>query len=241
MNQRDNRLRIAVVGDLHMHEDHAGRFKDIFLRMAAEAEVLLLCGDLTNTGLLEEARHLARDLEEINKPVLAVLGNHDHENGTVEELKKTLKEAGVIFLDEEQPVINNVGFAGVKGFGGGFGSYMLGSFGEEAIKKFVAESLGEAMKLENQLQSLRAERIVVAMHYLPVLETAKGEPPEIYPFLGSSRFMETIDRFRIAAVFHGHAHRGAFEGKTPKGTPVYNTCLELLQKKQNRDFLVVEI
>jgi Icc-related predicted phosphoesterase len=130
----------------------------------------------------------------------------------------------VRLLDGQCCEVDGVAFIGVKGFAGGFGRRMLGSFGEPAIKTFVAEAVNEAMRLENALREVRNERAVVLLHYAPIAETAEGEPPELYPFLGCSRLAETIDRFRVSAVLHGHAHRGKYEGRTPGGAPVYNVA-----------------
>ena len=82
---------------------------------------------------------------------------------------------------------------------------------------------------------------VVALHYAPIKETLKGEPLEIYPFLGSSRFAETIDRFGAHTIFHGHAHHGTLEGKTQAGTPVYNVALPVLRKALKRSYFVREV
>jgi Icc-related predicted phosphoesterase len=137
-------------------------------------------------------------------------------------------------------VIEEVGFVGVKGFGGGFGRRMLGSFGEPAIKTFVGEAISEAMLLENALRAVKQERAVVVLHYAPVVDTVEGEPPEIYPFLGSSRLGETIDRFKVSAVLHGHAHSGRYEGRTPGGAPVYNVAVQI-QKPNGRPYALIEV
>ena len=126
--------------------------------------------------------------------------------------------------------IHGVGFAGVKGFAGGFGRRALGPWGEETIKLFVREALDEALKLETALGKLRTERRVVLLHYSPIVGTVEGEPQEIYPYLGSSRLEEPLTRYPVDAVFHGHAHHGALEGKTEGGVPVYNVSLSLLQR-----------
>jgi Icc-related predicted phosphoesterase len=225
------KLRIAAVGDLHPHEASYGRYLELFGKIAQHTDVLLLCGDLTNTGDPSEAMKLADGLRHISVPVLAVTGNHDHEMGKQAELKEILKRSGVIFIEDEPFRLGQVGFVGVKGFGGGFDQYMLGSFGEEAVKKFVDEAIKECLKLENALKVVETEKIVVALHYSPVAETVRGEHPEIYPFLGCSRLAEVVDRFNVEAVFHGHAHHGALRGQTKKGIPVYNCTFELMNKR----------
>jgi len=123
-----------------------------------------------------------------------------------------------------------IGFAGVKGFAGGFGRRALGPWGEPAIKHFVKEALDEALKLETALGRLRSERKVALLHYSPVAETVVGEPFEIYAYLGSSRLEEPLSRYPVDVVFHGHAHHGTPEGRTKTGVPVYNVSMMLLQR-----------
>jgi uncharacterized protein len=132
-------------------------------------------------------------------------------------------------LDGDTFEVNGVGFVGVKGFGGGFGRRMLGAFGETAIKAFVAESVNEALRLENALHTMTTDRIVVILHYAPIEGTLEGEPKEIWPFLGSTRLVETIDRFKtkIKAVFHGHSHHGIYQAQTLAGIPVFNVAMPI--------------
>lgn len=234
-------VRIAAVADLHVHKVHHGEYRAMFAEISERADVLALCGDLTNLGLAEEAEQLVGDLAAVKVPVVAVLGNHDHHSGKPEEVKRVLERVGVTFLDEETFEIGGVGFAGIKGFGGGFGGHMLGPFGEDATKHFVQEALREALALENALRTLLTERRVVLMHYSPVLETVHGENPEVYPFLGCSRFAETLDRFDLSAVFHGHAHHGVPVGRTPKGTVVYNCSIEVMKRLGGPAYVLVEV
>ncbi len=242
MSQND-KLKIAAVGDLHVHETSKELYRELFAQISDNAEVLMLCGDLTNLGLPVEAKNLVHDLSFCKIPVLAVLGNHDHHSGHADEVKQILIDAGVKFLDHETFSIKNVGFAGVKGFGGGFDNYMLGPFGEEATKKFVTEAVNQSLRLENALHSLKTEKIVVGLHYSPIKATVVGEPPEIYPFLGCSRLAETIDRFgNIAAVFHGHSHHGQYEGTTAKGVKVYNCAMDVIrQRNTGRTYDLLEL
>lgn len=238
----DQKLKIAAVADLHGHEESAGLHRDFFAQVASEADVLLICGDLSNYGLPKEALNLAQDLAGVRIPVLAVLGNHDYESNQVEKFKDILTNAGVKFLEDGTVTIQGVGFAGTKGFAGGFSNHMLGAFGELPLKSFVAETLNECLKLENQLKSLETEKTVALLHYAPIAATIKGEAPEIYPWLGCSRFAEVIDRYNVSAVFHGHAHHGEYEGHTDKGVPVYNCTYELMKKKNpNKPFALLEI
>lgn len=242
MNPSPDRLRVAAVGDLHVGEDHKHPYRDLFAHVSNEADVLVLCGDLTNFGKTVEAEILAEDLLACTIPVLGVLGNHDYECGQPEEVSRILHEAGMRVLDGEALEVEGVGFAGAKGFIGGFGRSMLSAFGETAIKDFVQASVDENLKLETALRMLRTERTVVALHYSPIAETLAGEPPEIFAFLGSARLGETIDRFDgISAVFHGHAHRGAFEGRTLRGRPVYNVARPLLANEFGREYAIIEV
>lgn len=237
-------LRIAAIGDIHVSKSSQGTFHPLFAQISQTADVLLLCGDFTDYGLPEEARILARELTtSVNIPVIAVLGNHDYEAGHQGEIRQILGDAGVSVLDGEATEVHGVGFAGVKGFAGGFGRGALGPWGEQAIKMFVQEAIDEALKLEAALARLRTTRRIAVMHYSPVRSTVEGEPPEIFPYLGSSRLEEPINRYRVSAVFHGHAHRGTAEGRTSAGVPVYNVAMPLMARlnPDRPPYLVVEL
>lgn len=237
-------LRIAAVGDVHVSKSSQGVFHGMFAQISTTADVLLLCGDFTDYGLPEEARILARELTtSVNIPVIAVLGNHDYESGFQHEVRQILADAGVNVLDGEAIEVHGVGFAGTKGFGGGFGRGALGPWGEPAIKQFVQEAVDESLKLEAALARLRTHRRIAVLHYSPVRSTVEGEPPEIFPYLGSSRLEEPINRYRVSAVFHGHAHRGSPEGRTASGVPVYNVSMPLLARlnPDRPPYLVVEL
>jgi Icc-related predicted phosphoesterase len=223
-------VRVAAVGDLHCTRTSHGVFQPLFGQVSEAADLLLLAGDLTDTGLVEEARVLARELGALRVPVVAVLGNHDFESGHQDEVRHILTDAGVTILDGEATEVRGIGIAGVKGFAGGFGKRALGPWGEPTIKQFVHEALNEALKLESSLARLRTSRQIVLLHYSPVQQTVEGEPPEIYPFVGSSRLEEPISRFPVSMVFHGHAHRGRPEGLTKNDVPVYNVSLPLLAR-----------
>jgi Icc-related predicted phosphoesterase len=235
-------LRVAAVADLHVHKVHRGEYRALFTELSTSADVVCLCGDLTNFGLPEEAENLIADLAALSVPAVAVLGNHDMQSGQAEEVKKVLRRGNIHFLDEEPFTHRGVGFAGVKGFGGGFGKYMLSAFGEDATKHFVAEAVNESLVLENGLRRLGTERNIVVLHYSPIAETVRGEPVEIFPFLGCSRLAETIDRFeKIRAVFHGHAHHGQPHGQTPKGIPVYNCSVQVQSRAGGKGYVAVEV
>ncbi|WP_155263075.1 metallophosphoesterase family protein [Sphingomonas segetis] len=236
------KLRVAAIGDLHVMEDSVTPYREMFAEIANAADVLVLCGDLTNFGKTSEAEILAEDIRACSIPVLGVLGNHDYECGQPEQVCSILQEAGMTVLDEQAVEIEGVGFAGVKGFLGGFGRGELAPFGEPIVKAFVDEVLSEARKLENQLRTLRTERSVAVLHYSPIIGTIEGEPPEIFQYLGSQRLCEPIDRFdHVQAVVHGHAHHGTYEGRTPMGKPVYNVAQFVLRPLFGKAYTVLEI
>ncbi|RAK52823.1 metallophosphoesterase family protein [Phenylobacterium deserti] len=235
-------LRLAAIGDLHVGENHVHPYRELFSRISQEADVLALCGDLTNFGKTPEVEILAEDLQACTIPMVGVLGNHDYECGQPQEVSRILRQAGVTMLDGEAHEIGGVGFAGCKGFIGGFGRYMLSAFGEPEIKSFVQASVDENLKLESSMRMLRSDRNVVLLHYAPVQDTVEGEPPEIFPFLGSARMGETIDRFDgVKCVLHGHAHKGAYQGRTPRGVPVYNVARPVLNRDVGVEFAVFDV
>jgi Icc-related predicted phosphoesterase len=224
-------VRIAAISDIHYTKTSAGSLQPLFAEITENADILVLAGDLTDYGMAEEARVLAKDLTSSLKiPAVGVLGNHDFEAGEEKEIMRILTDAGVRMLDGDTYEVHGVGFAGVRGFCGGFGRGALGAWGESVIKAFVHEAISEALKLEAALARLKNEHRIAVIHYAPIRETVEGEPLEIYPFLGSSRLEEPLSRYEVTAVFHGHAHRGALEGKTSKGIPVYNVSLPLLKQ-----------
>ena len=243
MGKSATTIRFAAVGDLHVTKDSAGTLRAFFAQAAEAADALLLCGDLTDYGTAEEAQVLAEELGAVAIPIVAVLGNHDYESGTPEAVTGALMHAGVRVLDGSACEIEGVGIAGVKGFAGGFGRGSLGAWGEPAIKLFVQEALNEAMKLESALAKLRMPRRIAMLHYSPIAGTVEGEPVEIFPFLGSSRLEAPLLRYPVDAVFHGHAHRGALEGKTINGVPVYNVARPLLLRTRpdHPPFRLVEL
>lgn len=227
----EQKVRLAVVGDIHCGKNSQGAFQELFRQITEAADILALCGDLTDYGLPEEARVLAREMTSgLRIPAVAVLGNHDFESGKQAELTDILCDAGLHILDGDSYETNGVAFAGVRGFGGGFGRHALAAWGEDSVKQFVHEALDEALKLESALARLRAPHRIAVLHYSPIRETVEGEPPEIFAFLGSSRLEEPLLRYPVNAVFHGHAHRGQAEGKLRDGTPVYNVSRPVLKQ-----------
>jgi Icc-related predicted phosphoesterase len=237
-------MRLAAVGDLHIKKTSHGQLQPLLAPVNDHADVLLLCGDLTDYGLEEEAIVLARELNAVVRiPVVAVLGNHDYESGQPDKVIKVLTEAGVQVLDGQAVEVRGVGIAGAKGFCGGFGRGTLGAWGEPATKRFVQEALDEALKLEGALARLRTERRVALLHYAPIRATVESEPPEILPYLGTSRLEGPITRHPVDLVFHGHAHHGDLEGRTSSGVPVYNVAMPLLLQKfpEQPPFRVVDL
>jgi Icc-related predicted phosphoesterase len=243
MQATDGVVRVAAVSDVHYGKGSQGALLPLFTQVAEHADVLVICGDLTDYGLPEEARLLAKDLASVRVPTLCVLGNHDYESGQQAEVSKILTDAGVIMLDGEAHEVMGVGFAGAKGFAGGFGRGVLGAWGETIIKQFVHEAVEETLKLESALSRLRTPQRIALLHYAPIRATVEGEPLEIFPYLGCSRLEEPLGRFPVTAVFHGHAHNGAPEGRTAGGIPVYNVAMPLLRKLQpdKLPFRVIEV
>ena len=242
MASENGKLKVAAIGDLHVMEDSTAPYRELFTEISAKADVLVLCGDLTNFGKTREAEILAEDIKSCTIPVLGVLGNHDYECGQPEEVARILHDAGMTVLDEQAIEIEGVGFAGVKGFIGGFGRGELAPFGEPEIKAFVDIAVNEARKLENALRTIRTERSVAVLHYSPVKQTLQGEPIEIFQYLGSQRLADAIDRFsHVKAVVHGHAHHGTYEGQTARGIPVYNVAQFVLQPLFGKPYTVIEV
>jgi Icc-related predicted phosphoesterase len=238
-----DKICFAAVGDLHCTKESAGSLRPLFSQAAELADVLLLCGDLTDYGLSEEAHVLAEELSHARIPVIAVLGNHDFESGDPDKVRHILADAGVRMLDGEACEIHGVGIAGAKGFAGGFGRSALGPWGESAIKQFVNEALQEVLKLESALAKLRTPHRIAMLHYSPIIGTVQGEPPEIFPFLGTSRLEDPLIHYPVDFVIHGHAHRGSLEGRTVNNIPVYNVAKPLLQRtySDRPAFRVLEI
>lgn len=236
-------MRVAAVGDLHCVRTAAGRYRALLTAMSDSADVIALCGDLTDTGDPAEAAVLARELGAARKPILAVLGNHDHECGQPAEVTRILTDTGVQILEGGVWHSDEVGIAGAKGFGGGFGQHALEPWGETAVKDFVREAVDETLKLEAALARLRTPRRLVLLHYSPIVGTVEGESREVFPFLGSTRLEEPIDRYHVNAVFHGHAHHGQLMGRTRGGALVFNVSLPLLRdlRGAERPFLLVEV
>lgn len=225
-------MRIAATADLHFSPQSYAKLKDQFERVRDEADFLVLAGDLTNYGQPSEMEPLLNVLVRLRLPTVVVLGNHDYESDKQEELVRMMVGGGIKVLDGTAYERDGIGFAGTKGFVGGFGRGMLTAFGEREVKEFVRASIDEALKLERAMSQLRAAKRVVVVHYSPIADTVQGEAPEIFPFMGTSRLAEVIDRHGADLVLHGHAHHGRIDGRTAAGVPVYNVAISLLQAQQ---------
>jgi uncharacterized protein len=225
-------MRIAATADLHFTAQRYTALRDQLNRVRDEADLLVLAGDLTNYGQPDEMEPLLNALVRLRIPIVAVLGNHDYESGREAELIRMMTAEGIKVLDGSAYERDGVGFAGTKGFVGGFGRGVLTAFGEPEIKSFVRASIDEALKLERAMSQLRTQKRVVVLHYAPIAMTVQGEAAEIFPFLGTSRLAEVVDRHGADLVVHGHAHHGALQGKTTGGVPVHNVAITLLQAQQ---------
>ncbi|HEX6307376.1 MAG TPA: metallophosphoesterase [Longimicrobiales bacterium] len=240
MEDSTRSLRVAAIADIHFDGSRQGSLRELFGDIHRNADVLALCGDLTTHGRPEQMKSFVSELAGVEVPVVAVLGNHDCETGAEKECSDILCDAGVHVLDGTHIVIEGIGFAGTKGFAGGFGRGALGPFGERLIKDFVNAAVDEALKIEKAMHQLESETKIVLLHYAPIEETVRGEPEVLYPFLGSSRLLQPIDTLGASAVFHGHAHHGTAEATTPGGIPVFNVAMPLLAQA-GMTFRIIEV
>jgi Icc-related predicted phosphoesterase len=234
-------VRIAAIGDLHCKVNFHGEIERLLEGVSDNADVLLLAGDLTDNGLIEEAEVLVEELSSIELPIMAVLGNHDHESGKSEEIKSVVQQGGVHILEDSSLEIGKVGFVGVKGFAGGFDKTLIQPFGENILKAFIRSSIEEAVQLENSLAKMDCEHRVAVMHYSPVQGTLEGEPVELWPFLGCSRFASALDRQGADIVVHGHAHHGSLYAETPGHIPVHNVSRFVRVRSDQPPYCVFEL
>ncbi len=234
-------MRIAAIADIHCRIANQEAIAELFEGVNEQADVLVLAGDLTDTGLTEEAETLVKSLENISIPILAVLGNHDHESGHAAEITKLLSEQGLIMMEGQIREIEGVGFVGTKGFCGGFGRNMVQPFGEEALKVFIRAGINKSIELENMVARMQSRRKMAILHYSPIKETLEGEAPELFAFLGSERLAHALDRQRVDVVLHGHAHHGSPEGQTPGGIPVYNISRFVLQTYSGKPYRIIQL
>ncbi|QNL48357.1 metallophosphoesterase [Olivibacter sp. SDN3] len=243
---KKTKINIAAIADIHTRIGDKGRWADYFSHISKKADILLICGDLTDTGDEEEAQVLAEELKSCTIPVIGVLGNHDYEKGRQKLIRQVLHENSMTILDGEAIVIEDIGFAGTKGFGGGFDKYMLSMFGEDAMKNYVQEAVDQSLLLDRALARLEQDNPgivkIALLHYAPIKETVIGEPEQIFPFLGSSRLADPLHRRKVYAAFHGHAHAGQLNGVTSGGVRVFNVALPILKKSgQKFPFQLLEV
>jgi Icc-related predicted phosphoesterase len=236
----DASIRIAAAGDIHCDVHEAERVAGAFERVADEADLVLLAGDLTTHGQPEQARVLADVCRGYRLPVVAVLGNHDWHSDRTGELTEVLTEAGVVVLDRGFVVLAvdgvSVGIVGVKGFMGGFGGQMA-NFGEPLVRACYAEVTQDVDALNRGLEAVAGTQVrVVLLHYAPTSDTLEGEPPGIWAFLGTERMAAPIAAHRPDLVLHGHSHAGTFEGCIGP-TPVFNVAVHVI----GRDFWVFDV
>lgn len=235
-------MKVAAIGDIHCRVTTLDIVKKLLPNIREEADALVITGDLTDTGLPEEAELLADQLQELRMPIMTVLGNHDHESEKEDEILSILRQRGIIILDGgEVYEIGDVGFVGTKGFAGGFGKNLVQPFGEKSLKKFVRAGIKESVDLEVAISKMVCKHKFVVLHYAPIKETLIGEPPEIYAFLGSERLGVVLDRQNVDVAVHGHAHNGTPEGRTPGGIPVYNVSRYVQEAHNQRNYCIIDI
>jgi Icc-related predicted phosphoesterase len=217
-----------------MDADLLGRYRPELERLSERADVLLLAGDLTRHGSESEARCVATEFGGLEVPVIAVLGNHDHHCDQADKVVDILRDAGLTVLEGEAVVINcdggRLGVAGTKGFGGGFAGKCTSAFGEREVKQFVRHTEETAASLGAALRGVDSDVLVALTHYAPVPDTLVGEPPEIYPFLGSYQLGQAIDSAPTDLAVHGHAHFGSERGRTPGGVRVRNVAHPVIKQ-----------
>lgn len=226
-------IRIAAVGDVHLGEDARGLLRPALENLPEHADVLLLAGDLTRHGTADEAHVVADEFRDLPVPVVAVLGNHDHHSDVPDDIAKILEDSGIRVLEGNAVTLelngHRVGIAGVKGFGGGFAGKCASNFGEPEMKAFVEHTIERADRLRDALSSLDTDIRIALTHYSPIPETLRGEPPEIYPFLGCYQLGEAIDECGVDLALHGHAHFGCEQGVTPGGVRVRNVAQPVIR------------
>ena len=225
-------VRVAAAGDIHIGRDTEGRIATALAGIESCADVLLLAGDLTQVGSDDEARCVVAELAEVPIPIIAVLGNHDHQDGEPARVAQCLGDAGITVLDGTVTTIDlnglELGIAGIKGFGGGFLGRSASDFGEPEMRAFARHSIDTAARLERCLDSPGRRRPGRAAPLLARPRHARRRTTELFPFLGSYLLAEAIDRTLPDLVIHGHAHRGTERGVTPGGVRVRNVALPVL-------------
>ncbi|MCA2216822.1 metallophosphoesterase family protein [Jidongwangia harbinensis] len=231
-------IRIAAVGDVHVDKDVVGRYRPALDQLPDVADALLIAGDLTRHGTVEEAKCFATEFGGLGVPVVLVLGNHDHQSDQQDDVAQVLTDAGLTVLEGNSTVLHlhghRIGVAGVKGFGGGFAGACASNFGEREMKAYVGHTEEIAATLEAALLDVAdCDALVALTHYSPVPDTLVGEPLEIYPFLGCYQLGRAIDAAPTTLALHGHAHAGSERGRTPGGVPVRNVAHPVIKQAYN--------
>ncbi|MGA6166439.1 metallophosphoesterase family protein [Amycolatopsis magusensis] len=226
-------IRIAAIGDVHLGEDARGRLRPALEQAGEHADVLLLAGDLTRHGTVDEAKVVAEEFADLPVPVISVLGNHDYHSDAEQEITELLEQHGITVLEGNSVTLEvdgqTLGVAGIKGFGGGFAGKCASAFGEPEMKNFVRHSVALADRLRESLAGLHTDVKVALTHYAPIPGTLRGEPPEIHPFLGAYQLGEAIDATGVDLAVHGHAHFGCEQGVTPGGVRVRNVAQPIIR------------
>ena len=226
-------IRIAAVGDLHIGTDAFLDWRHALRDVSAQADLLLLAGDLTQIGAPAEAKALLSALGPVTIPIVAVLGNHDYHSGCAAEIAAALRDRDVQVLEGDATHVSidgaRIGIAGSKGFGGGFANACGSEFGEPEMKAFIAHTRLLSERLTRAIASLDADLRIVLLHYAPIPATLQGERSEIYPFLGSYLLGEAIDANGADLALHGHAHAGSEKGVTPAGVRVRNVAQPVIR------------
>jgi Icc-related predicted phosphoesterase len=234
-------IRVAAAGDVHCDEVNREEIERAFARIDGQVDAILLAGDLTTYGELEQGELLAEICETAETPIYAVLGNHDWHCNQAAELTAVLDAAGVRMVDRGHAIDElddaRLGVAGTKGFVGGFPDSALPDFGEPLLRQVYAETTAEVDALSAGLAAIAGcDYRIALLHYAPTATTLEGEPRGIYAFLGSDRLAAPILEHHPDLTLHGHAHVGAFEGAVGDA-PVYNVAMPSLE----RDFFVFEL
>ncbi|MFF0281585.1 metallophosphoesterase [Rhodococcus aetherivorans] len=227
-------MRIAAVGDVHLAEDARGHLRPALEHLHEHADLLLLAGDLTRHGTVDEARVVADEFGDLPVPVVGVLGNHDYHSDAADEITELLRDRGIVMLEGESVVLEvggaRLGVAGTKGFGGGFAGKCASAFGEPEMKQFAGHTVELADRFRSAVAELDGADVRVGLlHYSPISDTLRGEPAEIYPFLGSYLLGEPVDEFHLDLAVHGHAHAGCERGTTPGGVRVRNVAQPVIR------------
>ena len=236
-----NKVRVAAAGDVHINEVNQDAVAEAFRGLAGKADLVLLAGDLTTHGEPEQGALLAEACAEVDVPILAVLGNHDHHVNRALELIAALETGGIQVLEGSHAIVcvrgAEIGVVGAKGFVGGFAGSHLPDFGEPSLRAVYAETGREVEAVEAGLCAVEACPFrIVLLHYSPTAATLSGEPQGIWAFLGSERLAAPIREHAPDLVLHGHAHAGSFRADVG-GVPVFNVSIPVME----RDFWVFEL